>query len=279
MNYEMPTVDEALDTLNRLDQLQHEHDSLQKLVGRMLIRMRRMEEVVGQTWKDADGNVRRIVDLDTSHLRNILQGRFTEKVAVITAIRKELKRRETSEQWRKKLQQQDECRSRKGYWPQRAGYVFCGESFDVDPIEVKAIRPRLDDLVETPRGQARIKKVWWREKDQRTVVTLERLNRSLLPRNIVYDYDEVVEMVRRQRDEQIEARNHRAVNDPPTPPTFLKRGDRVRLVDGLTWTIVQLYWDRNSPRARMTRAGLKDRTMSLVYIERMKREEIAPCRS
>ncbi len=148
----MPTMDEALETLNRLDQLQHENQSLERPLGRVLIRLRKLEEVTGRVWKDADGNIRRIVDLDTSHLRNILQGRFTQKVETIRAIRKELKRRETSEQWRKKLQQEDECRSIKKHWPQRAGYVFCGETFDVAP------KLFVGNIIETPRGQARIRK-------------------------------------------------------------------------------------------------------------------------
>ena len=78
--------------------------------------IRKLDEGVGQTWRDVKGNVRRIVDLDTSHLENILKGGFAKRQDTIDAINAELARRAESERWRKKLAaEKDEYGVQNGY--------------------------------------------------------------------------------------------------------------------------------------------------------------------
>ncbi len=75
----------------------------------------RHKTAIGETWKPTNGNVLRIVDLDTSHLRNIIQGGFADgNRDVVQSINAELKRRRLSAEWRVKQGNENDDRALKG---------------------------------------------------------------------------------------------------------------------------------------------------------------------
>lgn len=91
-------------------------DRVTSELSRNRAELSRHKEVIGVTWKDGSTNMRRIIDLDTSHLRNIVQGGFADDNGdVVRAINAELKRRDLSAKWREKQGRKDDTRQLKGH--------------------------------------------------------------------------------------------------------------------------------------------------------------------
>ena len=71
-------------------------------IALLALRIGKHDDASGGFWKMASGELIRVRDMSTTHIKNCIAGGFTKTVLAKAMLQKELRRREVDEEWSKK---------------------------------------------------------------------------------------------------------------------------------------------------------------------------------